>query len=114
MGGLVDASVAAAKASVGPKDAPQPVWLPSEFLAAQQVQPWSDMPVWVPSEGDSAGFAATRMQRAAVAGLNIRALDDTVRDTLRWHLARPAAEQTTLKAGIAPVRETEVLAAWKP
>jgi 2'-hydroxyisoflavone reductase len=114
MGGLVDASVAAAQASVGPKDAPQPVWLPSEFLAAQQVQPWSDMPVWVPSEGDSAGFAATRMQRAAVAGLNIRALDDTVRDTLRWHLARPAAEQTTLKAGIAPTRETEVLAAWKP
>ena len=114
MGELVEGSVAAANAIVGPADRPQPVWLPADFLAAQKVLPWSDMPVWVPSEGETAGFAATSMQRAAVAGLRIRPLGDTVRDTLRWHLARPAAERSTLKAGLAAAREAEVLAAWKP
>lgn len=114
MGELVDASVAAARAMVGPADPPQPVWMPASALSAQKVQPWSDMPVWVPAEGESAGFAATRMERAAVAGLKIRSAEDTVRDTLRWHLARPAAEKETLKAGLAPARERELLAAWKP
>ena len=114
MGGLIDGSMAAARSIVGPADPPQPVWLPAEFLAAQQVQPWSDMPVWVPSAGESAGFAATVMTRAEAAGLRIRPLEDTVRDTLKWHLARPVTERTTLKAGIAPAREAEVLAAWKP
>jgi 2'-hydroxyisoflavone reductase len=86
--------------------------VPADFLAAQKVLPWSDMPVWVPSEGETAGFAATNMQRAAVAGLRIRPLADTVRDTLRWHRQRPAAESTTLKAGLAPAREAAVLAAF--
>jgi 2'-hydroxyisoflavone reductase len=52
------------------------------------------------------------MQRAAVAGLRIRPLADTVRDTLRWHRQRPTADQATLKAGLAPEREAAVLAAF--
>jgi 2'-hydroxyisoflavone reductase len=112
MGELIDESVAAARSTVVIADAPQPVWVPADFLAAQKILPWSDMPVWVPSEGETAGFAATTMQRAAVAGLRIRPLADTVRDTLRWHRQRPTAEQTTLKAGLAAEREAAVLAAF--
>ena len=41
------------------------------------------------------------------------ALAKTVDDTLAWHLTRPAEEQAKLKAGIAPEKEAEVLAAWK-
>ena len=114
IGELVAESVAAARGIAAPAAAAVPAWLPAEFLAAQKVQPWSDMPVWLPPEGDTAGFAATRMQRATVAGLRIRPAADTVRDTLRWHLSRPAAERATLKAGLTPAREAEVLAAWKP
>jgi 2'-hydroxyisoflavone reductase len=36
-----------------------------------------------------------------------------VEDTLAWHLTRPADERAKLKAGIAPEKEAEVLAAWK-
>jgi 2'-hydroxyisoflavone reductase len=72
------------------------------------------MPVWVPAAGDSAGFAATAMSRATVAGLRIRPLAETVTDTLRWHLSRPAAERDNLKAGLAPDREAKLLADFRP
>ena len=114
IGGLVSESVAAAKRIAKPAAEPQPVWMPAAFLESQQVQPWSDMPVWVPSTGDSAGFAATAMSRATVAGLRIRPLEETVADTLRWHLARPAAERDKLKAGLAPEREAKLLADFRP
>jgi len=69
------------------------------------------MPAWAPSEGDNAGFAATSADRALKAGLSIRPMRETVRDTLRWHLARPEAERTKLKAGLSPERETAALMA---
>jgi 2'-hydroxyisoflavone reductase len=70
------------------------------------------MPVWVNAVGEEAGFALTSARRALDAGLTIRPLSDTVRDTLAWHLSRPAEQQAKLKAGITPEREREVLAAW--
>jgi 2'-hydroxyisoflavone reductase len=81
-------------------------------LTAHKVEGWSDMPVWVNAVGEEAGFALTSARRALDAGLTIRPLSDTVRDTLAWHLSRPAEQQAKLKAGITPEREQEVLAAW--
>jgi len=112
IGDVVDASVEAAWKIVDPQPPPQAVWLPADFLAAQKVAPWSDMPVWAPSVGDEAGFALVSAARALEAGLRIRSMTETVTDTLRWHLQRPAAEQQKLKAGLSPAREAEVLAAW--
>jgi 2'-hydroxyisoflavone reductase len=106
MGMLLDSSVKAAK-----NDA-KATWVPASFLADQKVEGWSDMPVWMHAVGDEAAFADTSMDRAKAAGLAIRSLDDTVRDTLAWHLTRPSEQQAKLKAGISPEREREVLAAW--
>lgn len=113
IGELVDASIRASVALARPSPPPQPVWVPREFLEAQKVAPWSDMPVWVPAVGEAAGIADTSVARALKAGLTITPMDVTVRDTLAWHLARPAAERAKLKAGIAPERERQVLAAWR-
>jgi len=113
IGDVVDASVKAARKIVDPQPPPQPVWLPADFLAAQKVAPWSDMPVWAPSVGDEAGFALVSAARALQAGLQIRSMTETVTDTLRWHLQRPEAERQKLKAGLSPEREAEVLAAWQ-
>jgi 2'-hydroxyisoflavone reductase len=113
IGDVVDASVTAARKIVDPQPPPQPVWLPADFLAAQKVAPWSDMPVWAPSVGDEAGFALVSAARALAAGLRIRPMTETVTDTLRWHLQRPEAELRKLKAGLSPEREAEVLAAWQ-
>jgi 2'-hydroxyisoflavone reductase len=113
MGDVVGESIKAARSIVDPQPSPSAEWLPAEFLAAQSVAAWSDMPVWAPSVGDEAGFALTSATRALQAGLKIRPLPETVTDTLQWHLRRPADEQQKLKAGLSPVREAQVLAAWK-
>jgi 2'-hydroxyisoflavone reductase len=88
-------------------------WAPAEFLAEQNVSPWGDMPVWVPGQGDSAGFSRHRNDRAIAQGLSFRPLADTVAATLAWFDAQPEERRATLRAGIKPEREAEVLAAWR-
>ncbi len=88
-------------------------WVPTGFLEAQQVSPWSDLPVWIPRAGDGAGFATRSNRRAIAAGLTFRPLAATTTDTLAWFRAQPAERQATLKAGLTPEREAAVLAAWR-
>lgn len=89
------------------------VWVPADFLAANQVRAWSDMPVWVPPVGRTAGFARVICQKAYATGLTFRPLAETAQATLAWYRTRPAAEQEKARAGLAPDREATVLAAWK-
>jgi 2'-hydroxyisoflavone reductase len=84
-------------------------WVPADFLKEQKVEAWSDMPVWA---GDELGLARTSIRRALDKGLTFRPLADTTRATLAWFKAQPAERQMKLKAGLAPEREAEVLAAW--
>jgi 2'-hydroxyisoflavone reductase len=86
-------------------------WVPQEFLREQNVRPWGDVPVWVRQDPENAGFMTTSVARAAAKGLTYRPLDVTVRDTLASFKSRPA-DQQTLRAGLKPEREAEVLAAW--
>jgi 2'-hydroxyisoflavone reductase len=89
-------------------------WVPADFLDAQKVSPWGDMPVWVPGAGDTAGFGRRSNGRAVAAGLAFRPLATTAKDTLAWWKSQPAERQAKpLKAGITPEREAQVLAAWK-
>jgi len=88
-------------------------WVPAEFLAREQVAPWSDMPAWVPADGEAAGMMRTNIQRALEAGLTFRPLVQTVRDTLAWYDALPQERRTQPRAGLAPEREHAVLQAWK-
>jgi 2'-hydroxyisoflavone reductase len=112
-GELTDACIAAANKQAKPGDAPRATWIPADFLEAQKVEPWSEMPVWLPAKGDEAAFASTSNAAALAKGLKITPLKKTVDDTLAWHLTRPAEEREKLKAGIAPDKEAAVLAAWK-
>jgi 2'-hydroxyisoflavone reductase len=113
IGDVVDESIVAASEIAKPAVAPEAVWIPADFLAEQQVAPWSDMPVWAPSVGEEAGFALVSAERALKAGMKIRPMADTVAATLRWHLERPEAEREKLKAGLSPEREAALLAAWQ-
>jgi 2'-hydroxyisoflavone reductase len=87
-------------------------WVNTDFLEAQKVAPWSDMPVWVPPRGEEAGMGRISIQRALAKGLSFRPLAETGRDTLAWFKSQPAERQAKLKAGLSPEREAEVLAAW--
>ena len=86
-------------------------WVNADFLEAQKVAPWSDMPVWVPPRGEGAGMGRISIKRALEKGLAFRPLAETARDTLAWFKSQPP-ERQKLKAGISPEREAEVLAAW--
>ena len=88
-------------------------WVPSGFLDRQKVSAWGDMPAWVPATGDTAGFGLRSNRRAVAAGLTFRPLATTARDTLAWWKEQPAERRAKPRAGIAPEREAEVLAAWK-
>jgi 2'-hydroxyisoflavone reductase len=87
-------------------------WVNADFLEAQKVAPWSDMPVWIPPRGEEAGGNQISNKRALAKGLIFRALADTTHDTVAWFKSQPQDRQSKLKAGLSPERETEVLAAW--
>jgi 2'-hydroxyisoflavone reductase len=87
-------------------------WVDADFLAAQKVRAWSDMPVWVPPRGDSAGFAEINVSRALAKGLTFRSIPDTTKATLEWFRKQTKERQAKLKSGLTPEREAEVLAAW--
>jgi len=88
-------------------------WVPASFLEEQKVAPWMEMPVWIPPAGDMAGFASRSIRKALAAGLTFRPLADTAAATLEYYETLSAERKQKPRAGLAPVREAEVLAAWK-
>ena len=87
-------------------------WVDADFLAAQKVSPWSDMPVWIPPRGEEAGFSRININKALSKGLTFRSVPETTQATLDWFRKQTAERQSKLRAGITASRETEVLAAW--
>ena len=111
-----------------------PTWVNAEFLLAQGVAPWSDMPGWLPASPDTAGFGRRSNRRAIEAGLKLRSVSETARDTLAW-IASPDLElwvagtepfgsavmltrsdenkkKAVRGAGLAREKEARLLAAW--
>lgn len=84
------------------------VRVPEAFLAEHGLRPGGDLPFWIPA--DERGIFGIRNDRAIAAGLTLRPLADTVRDTLAREAAVPAP--TDREVGISRARETEILRAW--
>ncbi len=111
MGELINTSIASARAVTHERPA-TPTWIPADFLKAHDPAFPEDLPIWAPATGDTAGLAETSATRAIQAGLHVLPIEQTVRDTLVWHLSRPRSEQTQLKAGLPATREQDILRAW--
>lgn len=93
-------------------------WVDEEFLLANGVEPWTEMPLWLP-EGDPAndGFFKVRRDKAMAARLTYRPLEETARDTLAWEISRTGPSKVApsglaLDAGMSPERERQLLDAW--
>jgi 2'-hydroxyisoflavone reductase len=82
-------------------------WLDDEYLVEHGVAAWMDLPLWIPPSAGLPGLLNANVARALVAGLTIRPLAHTVRDTLRWALTRP--RNRIPRAGLTPQREAELL-----
>jgi 2'-hydroxyisoflavone reductase len=108
MGRVLDACKAAAK-----NDATF-AWANAEFLEANQVAPWSDMPVWTPPAGDMAGFHRWNCAKSMAAGLTFRDINDTCAATLEWWRTLPESRRNApMRAGVTAEREAELLAKLK-
>ncbi len=83
--------------------------MPADFLEAQGVGAWIELPLWLPDGPDEQGLMSVSNARARATGLRLRPLAETVADTLAEYRARPDG---TLRAGLAPEKEAAVLAAW--
>jgi 2'-hydroxyisoflavone reductase len=82
-------------------------WVPQEVLEAQGVEPWAgpgSVPLWLPRPAYD-GMLAHDAGPAIDAGLAVRPLEETSRDTLAWLAATPDAEVS----GIDREREAELL-----
>jgi 2'-hydroxyisoflavone reductase len=83
-------------------------WVDDAFLRGHGFVPWQDdLPFWAdPGEAD---FFALSNRRALEAGLRLRPLAETARDTAAWEPTRNAEART---GGISREREAELLGAW--
>lgn len=81
-------------------------WAADDVLLAQGVGPWVELPLWLPDTPEYAGFMEVDCRKAAAAGLTIRPLADTVRDTLEWHHTRTGE---MMKSTLSPKKERRIL-----
>jgi 2'-hydroxyisoflavone reductase len=86
------------------------VWAPNDWLLAAGVEPWSDLPLWLGGDPELEWMDHVDPGPAVSAGLRHRPLDDTIADTLAWHLAHRDA---SWRPGFPMTRqrEAELLAA---
>jgi 2'-hydroxyisoflavone reductase len=93
--------------------AAQPVWVDEDFLLAQGVQPWTELPLWLPRA--ESGLHRIDIERALATGLQCRSMAQTFADTAAWAGAAPppATEGPPRPpVGLSPAREAALLAAW--
>lgn len=112
-----------------------PTWVAADFLAKHEVAPWSELPGWLPASADNAGFGRRSNRKAMEAGLKLRPVIESAKDTLAW-IASPDLELWVANtdpfgsaamltrsednkkkaihgAGLSRDKEAAVLAAWK-
>ncbi|KGM13449.1 epimerase [Cellulomonas bogoriensis 69B4 = DSM 16987] len=90
----------------------RPVQLTGEQMTVEGVRPWADLPLWLPPEDvDMRGFFQVDASRAVHAGLRVRPLADTVRDTLEWARGRDDDE---LRTGLSRERDQDLAARYAP
>jgi 2'-hydroxyisoflavone reductase len=87
-------------------------YVDEEWLAAQGVEAWTELPLWIPA-AEGPGVFAHHTDEAQEAGLQWRPLAETVADTWAWQRTVAGGWQPSPRTpGLAPERERELLAAW--
>jgi 2'-hydroxyisoflavone reductase len=88
----------------------------ADFLREQRIRGWTgenSLAAWINPVGPSAGFMQRSIAKALAAGLTFRPHADTIRETLEFYHKQTPERQATLRSGLTPEKEKELLAAWK-
>ncbi|ANU16408.1 hypothetical protein BBI11_04755 [Planococcus maritimus] len=85
------------------------VWMDDEFLMANDVGYWMELPLWIPDSENVDGFMAMSIDKALAQGLSFRPLAETIQDTHEWQ----QKEGVVGTAGLDSAKEQRLLASWK-
>jgi 2'-hydroxyisoflavone reductase len=86
-------------------------WASEEFLRAQGIRSWGNMPLWAPLS-EEAGFMQIDGSRAREAGFVPRPVEETIRGVLAA-TRLPLDYEFGAKGGIPTMQEQEALSAWR-
>ncbi len=81
------------------------VWASEEFLEAQKVEAWSEMPLWLPEEYN--GIFEVKNDKAIAGGLKFRLLAGTIKNVLDDVANRPPEKK--LRAGLEAGKERKLI-----
>lgn len=87
-------------------------WVPADFLAKHDVEAWRDVTMWADSDSPERASLTWSSSKALAAGLTIRPVEETIRDTLEWFHSLPQERQAALRTRMTAEREEKILAAW--
>ncbi|MBK9330982.1 MAG: NAD-dependent epimerase/dehydratase family protein [Ignavibacteria bacterium] len=85
------------------------IYMDEKFLLDENVVPFRDLTLWLPEE--DAGVNNINISKAKHAGLSIRPLEDTLKDTIEYDLSR--GPDFKLRTGLSEEREKELLEKWE-
>ena len=68
--------------------------------------------MWADRETPISGSLSWSADKALKAGLTIRPVEDTARDTIEWWKSLPAERQANLRTEMTAEREAALLADW--
>ncbi len=91
------------------------VWVDPGFLLAEEVAPWTELPIWLPEDDESYSLHDGDVAKALGWGLRIRPLAETVAGAWAWVQqvdADGTAPHPRPGMGLEPAHETELLARW--
>jgi nucleoside-diphosphate-sugar epimerase len=84
-------------------------WVDDEWLAAQDVEAWTEVPLWVPPAEAPSAFTHDTAP-AAAAGLRWRPLHETVAASWAWQQGVPGGWQPSERTpGLDPAKEAALL-----
>ena len=89
-------------------------WVDADFLRANGANPYGkELPVFQVMKGRTAGFARFDITPELKAGLKIRPMEVTAKETLAWFRTQTPERQAGIKTGFTEQRERDLLALWK-
>ena len=85
------------------------IYMDEKFLLDEGVIPYQDLTLWLPE--DSFGMNNVDISKAKNAGLKIRPLEKTLKDTVEYDLTR--GPDFKLRTGLSDEKEKELLEKWE-
>jgi len=88
-------------------------WVGDEFLAGQDVEEWTEIPLWTDPQGSPSLFRHDTGP-AEAAGLACRPVRETVADVWAWMQSIEGGWQVSDRTpGLAPAKEADLIARWR-